>query len=44
MANQFEGSIKEFTKFIGAYARIKVMHIASKYKKEQLGNVKNVVW
>ncbi len=32
----FEGSIKEFTKFIGAYARIKVMHISSIYKK-QLG-------
>jgi hypothetical protein len=32
---QFEGSIKEFTKFIGAYARIKVMHIASKYKKDK---------
>lgn len=29
---QFEGSIKEFTKFIGAYARIKVMHISSKHK------------
>ncbi|MGI8599866.1 MAG: hypothetical protein ACR2KB_11500 [Chitinophagaceae bacterium] len=23
---EFIGSIKEFTKFIGAYARIKVMH------------------
>jgi len=31
---QFEGTIKEFTKFIGAYARIKVIHIASKYKKQ----------
>ncbi len=30
---KFEGTIKEFTKFIGAYARIKVMHIASKHKK-----------
>ena len=30
---QFEGTIKEFTKFIGAYARIKVMHITASYKK-----------
>lgn len=31
---QFEGTVAEFTKFIGAYCRIKVMHIARKYKKE----------
>lgn len=30
---KFEGTIKEFTKFIGAYARIKVKHIALKHKK-----------
>jgi hypothetical protein len=30
----FEGSLKDFTKFIGAYARIKVMHIAARYKKQ----------
>ena len=30
---QFEGTVNEFTKYIGAYARIKVMHIASKHKK-----------
>jgi len=31
---QFEGTVKEFTRFIGPYARIKVMHVASKYKKQ----------
>ena len=31
---KFEGTIKEFTKFIGAYARIKVMHISSKHKRK----------
>lgn len=31
---KFEGTIKDFTKFIGSYARIKVMHIAAKYKKK----------
>jgi hypothetical protein len=31
---QFEGTIKEFTKFIGAYARNKVFYITSKYKKQ----------
>jgi hypothetical protein len=31
---QFEGTIKEFTKFVGAYARNKVFYITSKYKKE----------
>lgn len=31
---QFEGTVKEFTKFIGAYARIKVMLISAKHKKE----------
>lgn len=31
---QFEGTIKEFTKFIGAYARLKVAFIAVKYKKQ----------
>ncbi len=30
---EFIGTIKEFTKFIGAYARIKVMHISAKHKK-----------
>jgi hypothetical protein len=30
----FEGTIKEFTKFIGAYARNKVFYITSKHKKE----------
>jgi hypothetical protein len=29
----FEGTIAEFIKFVGAYARIKVMHIAAKHKK-----------
>lgn len=31
----FEGSIYEFTKYLGAYCRIKVMHISTKYKKEK---------
>ncbi len=31
---KFEGTIKDFTKFIGSYARIKVMHIAARYKKQ----------
>ncbi len=31
---QFEGTIKEFTKFIGPYSRIKVAFIAAKYKKQ----------
>jgi hypothetical protein len=30
---QFEGTVNEFTKYVGAYARIKVMHISSKHKK-----------
>ena len=30
----FEGTIQEFSKFVGAYARIKVMHIAGKHKKQ----------
>lgn len=30
---QFKGTIKEFTKYIGAFARIKVMRIARKYKQ-----------
>ena len=30
---KFEGTITEFTKFIGAYARIKVMHLAAKHKR-----------
>jgi hypothetical protein len=30
---QFEGTINEFMKYVGAYARIKVMQIASKYKR-----------
>lgn len=30
---QFKGTIKEFTKYVGAFARIKVMHIAKKYKQ-----------
>jgi hypothetical protein len=29
----FVGTIREFTKFLGAYARIKVMHLAAKHKK-----------
>ena len=29
----FEGTIQEFTRYIGPYTRIKVSHIASKYKK-----------
>ncbi|MBD0333162.1 MAG: hypothetical protein ICV66_10935 [Chitinophagaceae bacterium] len=36
----FEGTIKEFTKFIGAYARIKVMHIAASHKR-QVGKCEN---
>lgn len=32
---QFEGTIKEFTKFIGAFARLKVAFIAAKYKKQK---------
>ena len=31
---QFEGTIKEFTKFVGAYARLKVAFISAKYKKQ----------
>jgi hypothetical protein len=31
---QFEGTIKDFTKFIGAYARLKVAFLAARYKKE----------
>jgi ssDNA-binding Zn-finger/Zn-ribbon topoisomerase 1 len=31
---KFEGTIKEFTRYIGPYTRIKVSQIASKYKKE----------
>lgn len=30
----FEGSVKDFTRFIGAYARLKVAFIAAKYKKQ----------
>ena len=30
---QFEGTIKEFRKFLGPYARLKVAFIASKHKK-----------
>lgn len=32
---KFEGTIKEFTKFVGAYARLKVSFISAKYKKEK---------
>ena len=32
---QFEGTIKEFTKFIGAYARLKVAFMAANYKKQK---------
>lgn len=32
---KFEGTIKEFTQFIGPYARIKVAFLASKYKKQK---------
>lgn len=32
---QFEGSIKEFSKFLGAYARLKVAFMAAKYKKQK---------
>lgn len=44
---QFEGTIKEFTKFIGPYARIKVAFISAKYKKqvgkcEDCGNPKSL--
>ena len=31
---QFEGTIKEFTKFIGPHARLKVAFLAAKYKKQ----------
>jgi hypothetical protein len=30
----FEGTISEFTKFVGAYARLKVAFLAAKYKKQ----------
>ncbi len=30
----FEGTIQEFTRYIGPYTRIKVSHIASKHKKQ----------
>ncbi len=30
---QFDGTIKEFTKFVGPYARLKVAFMAAKYKK-----------
>jgi len=30
---QFEGTISEFTRFLGSYCRIKVMQITTKYKK-----------
>lgn len=30
----FEGTIKEFTKFVGPYARLKVAFLAAKYKKQ----------
>lgn len=44
---KFEGTIKEFSKFLGAYARIKVMHIAAKYKNklgkcEECGSLKSL--
>jgi hypothetical protein len=32
---QFEGTIKEFTKFIGPHARLKVAFMSAKYKKEK---------
>ncbi len=32
---QFEGTIKEFTKFIGAYAKLKVAFMAAKYKRQK---------
>jgi hypothetical protein len=32
---EFAGTIKEFTKFIGPYARIKVAYIAANYKKQK---------
>ena len=31
---QFNGTIKEFTKYIGPYARLKVAFLAAKYKKQ----------
>src|SRR5690349_1492959 len=44
---QFEGTISEFIKFIGAYARIKVMLIAARHKRavgkcEQCGETKGL--
>ncbi len=32
---QFEGTISDFTRFIGAYARLKVAFIAAKHKKQK---------
>ncbi len=37
---QFEGTVKDFTKFIGPYARLKVAFLAAKYKK-QIGKCEN---
>jgi hypothetical protein len=31
----FEGNIAEFTRYIGSYCRIKVMHITTKYRKQK---------
>jgi hypothetical protein len=31
---QFEGTVREFTRFIGPYARLKVAFLAAKYKKQ----------
>ncbi len=43
----FEGTIKEFTRYIGPYNRIKVSHIATKHKKgkgscEQCGAIEKL--